>query len=393
VNNAGYTDRSGLRHDLGSLKRMRSIVELDLLATINGCRLAGRQMLGQGTGGCIINVSSILGRVGSEFRAASYHAAKGGVDALTRVLALEYAREGIRVNAIAPSYFDGTELMDQVFEATPATRDHAMSRTPMGRLGQPEDLEGAIIYLASDAAKSSRATSCTWMAAGRPAAAITSSRRCGNRVPGTSCSSSANAATVSSRTPSPRCDSRGGLPRIPFRACMTSETVPAWPSSSPPVLLHTRRVCARISYEETEMLFVTIGMERASTTKARVARRAQWKYPAGVKVIGEYWLLRPDPVLVLISEADSPEPIMSALADWDDLMDLTVTPAMTAEQGLKAAAAILAASDWPQPRVMAAVSATQSLAAAPLMSAISSSASCWRVWTSMVVTPASSQAR
>lgn len=153
VNNAGYTDRSGLRHDMGSFKRMRSIVELDLLATINGCRLAGRQMIEQKTGGSIINVSSILGRVGSEFRAASYHAAKGGVDALTRVLALEYARERIRVNAIAPSYFDGTELMDRVFEATPVTRDHAISRTPMGRLGQPEDLEGAVVYLASDAAR------------------------------------------------------------------------------------------------------------------------------------------------------------------------------------------------------------------------------------------------
>ncbi len=153
VNNAGYTDRSGLRHDQGSLKRMRSIIDLDLFATVNGCRLAGKQMLAQGTGGVIINISSILGAVGSEFRAASYHAAKGGVDALTRVLALEYAREGIRVNAIAPSYFDGTELMDKVFEANPATRDHSISRTPMGRLGQPGDLEGAIVYLASDAAK------------------------------------------------------------------------------------------------------------------------------------------------------------------------------------------------------------------------------------------------
>ena len=153
VNNAGYTDRSGLRHDLGSLKRMRSIIELDLVATINGCRLAGQQMLAQGGGGVVINVSSILGKVGSEFRAASYHAAKGGVDALTRVLAIEYAREGIRVNAIAPSYFDGTELMDKVFEATPETRDYSISRTPMGRLGQPEDLEGAIVYLASDAAR------------------------------------------------------------------------------------------------------------------------------------------------------------------------------------------------------------------------------------------------
>ena len=153
VNNAGYTDRSGLRHDLGSMKRMRSIIELDLIATINSCRLAGKQMVTQAGGGTIINISSILGRVGSEYRAASYHAAKGGVDALTRVLALEYAREGIRVNAIAPSYFDGTELMDQVFNANPETRAHSISRTPMGRLGQPEDLEGAVVFLASDAAR------------------------------------------------------------------------------------------------------------------------------------------------------------------------------------------------------------------------------------------------
>jgi NAD(P)-dependent dehydrogenase (short-subunit alcohol dehydrogenase family) len=153
VNNAGYTDRSGLRHDQSSMKRVRSIVELDLVATINGCRMAGQVMLGQESKGTIINVSSILGRVGSEFRAASYHAAKGGVDAFTRVLALEYAREGIRVNAIAPSYFDGTELMDKVFEAAPQTREHSISRTPMGRLGQPEDLEGAVVFLASDAAR------------------------------------------------------------------------------------------------------------------------------------------------------------------------------------------------------------------------------------------------
>ena len=153
VNNAGYTDRSGLRHDLGSMKRMRSVIELDLVATVNGCRLAGQQMLKQEGRGTIINISSILGKVGSEFRAAAYHAAKGGVDALTRVLAMEYAREGIRVNAIAPSYFDGTELMDKVFESTPATREHSISRTPMGRLGQPEDLEGAVVFLASDAAR------------------------------------------------------------------------------------------------------------------------------------------------------------------------------------------------------------------------------------------------
>ncbi len=152
VNNAGYTDRSGLRHDMASMKRIRSIIELDLIATINGCRLAGAEMLKHG-GGSIINISSILGKVGSEYRAASYHAAKGGVDAFTRVLALEYARENIRVNAIAPSYFEGTELMDQIFDSSPETRAHSISRTPMGRLGQPEDLEGAVVFLASEASR------------------------------------------------------------------------------------------------------------------------------------------------------------------------------------------------------------------------------------------------
>jgi NAD(P)-dependent dehydrogenase (short-subunit alcohol dehydrogenase family) len=151
VNNAGFADRSGQRHDQASIRRMRAVIELDLIATMNGCRLAGQQMMRQGSG-VIINISSMLGRVGSEYRAASYHAAKGGVDALTRVLALEYAREGIRVNAIAPSYFEGTDLTDAIM-SNPATLAHTESRTPMGRLGKPEDLEGSVVFLASDAAR------------------------------------------------------------------------------------------------------------------------------------------------------------------------------------------------------------------------------------------------
>jgi gluconate 5-dehydrogenase len=154
VNNAGFTDRTALRHDQNQVRRFRSVVELDLLATMNGCRLAAKQMLAQDPpGGVIINLSSILGRMASEFRASAYHAAKAGVDGLTRVLAYEYAREGIRVNAIAPSYFEGTEMMDMVYEAAPATKEHTLKRTPMGRLGRPEDLEGVIAFLCSDAAR------------------------------------------------------------------------------------------------------------------------------------------------------------------------------------------------------------------------------------------------
>lgn len=154
VNNAGFTDRTALRHDQNAMKRFRSIVELDLLATMNGCRLAAKQMLAQDPpGGVIINISSILGATASEFRASAYHAAKAGVDGLTRVLAYEYAREGIRVNAIAPSYFEGTEMMDKVFDAAPVTKAHTIERTPMGRLGRPEDLEGVIAFLCSDASR------------------------------------------------------------------------------------------------------------------------------------------------------------------------------------------------------------------------------------------------
>ncbi len=87
------------------------------------------------------------------------------------------------------------------------------------------------------------------------------------------------------------------------------------------------------------MLFVTLGKPKpGSTTKQRVARRVGWKYPAGVRVLGEYWLLTEDPAtLIMISESDSVASVMNAIAEWDDVFDLTVVPAMTAEQGLELA--------------------------------------------------------
>jgi len=85
-------------------------------------------------------------------------------------------------------------------------------------------------------------------------------------------------------------------------------------------------------------LFVTIGKAKAaSTTKQRVARRVNWKYPAGLKVVGEYWLQSNDPTLIAILETQDVGALMSAVADWDDAFDLTVLPAMTADQGLQLA--------------------------------------------------------
>jgi len=87
------------------------------------------------------------------------------------------------------------------------------------------------------------------------------------------------------------------------------------------------------------MLFVTLGKAKAaSTAKQRIARRAGWQYPSGVRVLGEYWLLTAEPAtLILISESEEAGSILSAIAEWDDLFDLTVVPAMTAEQGLELA--------------------------------------------------------
>ncbi len=87
------------------------------------------------------------------------------------------------------------------------------------------------------------------------------------------------------------------------------------------------------------MLFVTIGKYKAtSTAKQRAARRVAWKYPAGMRVIAEYWLQAHDPTLpglIVVSESDDVAPIMSAIADWDDIINLTVGPALTAERGLE----------------------------------------------------------
>jgi Domain of unknown function (DUF3303) len=85
------------------------------------------------------------------------------------------------------------------------------------------------------------------------------------------------------------------------------------------------------------MLFVTLGKVRAGTTKERVARRMQWSYPEGTRVIAEYWLQIPDPQIIVVTESDSIVPIMAATSAWDDVFSFTVVPAVSAEQGLEIA--------------------------------------------------------
>jgi hypothetical protein len=85
------------------------------------------------------------------------------------------------------------------------------------------------------------------------------------------------------------------------------------------------------------MLFVALCRVRAGTTRERTARRIEWQVPAGAKPVAEYWLQTPDPQVILVFEADSVAPIIAAVSAWDDLFDIAVYPAITAEEGLQAA--------------------------------------------------------
>ena len=98
--------------------------------------------------GKVINTSSILGAVGLPNQVA-YASSKGGVDQLTKVMAIEWAQQGVRVNAIGPTYFE-TDLVAQI-RNDPERFKFINERTPMGRWGYPQELEGIVIFLASPA--------------------------------------------------------------------------------------------------------------------------------------------------------------------------------------------------------------------------------------------------
>ena len=105
------------------------------------------QMINNGYGK-IINMSSVLGAVGLPNQVA-YASSKGGVDQMTKVMALEWAKLGVRVNAIGPTYFE-TEMVSPIRD-DPERFNFINERTPMGRWGYPPELEGIIIFLASPA--------------------------------------------------------------------------------------------------------------------------------------------------------------------------------------------------------------------------------------------------
>jgi 2-deoxy-D-gluconate 3-dehydrogenase len=148
VNNAGTIRRAPA--ETFSDEDWDRVIEVDLTSAFRLARAAGTQMLASGRGGRIVNIASVLSFQGG-VTVPAYAAAKGGLAQLTKALANEWAVKGINVNAVAPGYIetDATTAL----RADPVRHRQILDRIPAGRWGQPDDVAGAVVFLASPAAR------------------------------------------------------------------------------------------------------------------------------------------------------------------------------------------------------------------------------------------------
>ena len=149
VNNAGRANRKPATEL--TREEWQAVIDLNLTAVFL-CSRTVQPYLKRRGGGSIVNLASIMGLSGGIFPNASYQASKGAVVNLTRALALEWAPDNIRVNAVAPT-FVRTDLTVPIF-SNPDVLKRVMHHTPLGRLPEPEEIAAAIVYLCSPAARS-----------------------------------------------------------------------------------------------------------------------------------------------------------------------------------------------------------------------------------------------
>lgn len=145
INNAGISDPAWflkMREE-----QWRAVMDVNLDGVFRVAQEAARRMVAGGKGGSIVNIASIVG-FGAVRTLSAYAASKAAVIALTRNMALELARDGVRVNAIAPGYF-GTEMNDAFWSTDSGKR--MIAHVPMRRLGKLDELDGPLLLLASDA--------------------------------------------------------------------------------------------------------------------------------------------------------------------------------------------------------------------------------------------------
>jgi NAD(P)-dependent dehydrogenase (short-subunit alcohol dehydrogenase family) len=147
VNNAGAVNATSIENE--SLDDFATMIELNLTAAWHLMKLVGVSMV-ERQQGSIVNMASILGVVGATpAKDSGYSAAKGGLVNLTREMGLQWARKGVRVNAICPGWFQ-TEMIEDL-TSTENGSSFITSNTPMMRVGQVNEIDGAVLLLASDA--------------------------------------------------------------------------------------------------------------------------------------------------------------------------------------------------------------------------------------------------
>jgi len=148
VNNAGINQKKPFTEVTD--EDFQRIIQTNLTSVFVLSREVAKIMLKQKCG-CIINISSMAAQYGIPYVIA-YTASKTAIEGMTKAMAVELSPEGIRVNCVAPGFI-ATNMSAKALDNDPQRKQKVLSRTPMGKLGEPDDVAGAILYLVSDAAK------------------------------------------------------------------------------------------------------------------------------------------------------------------------------------------------------------------------------------------------